>query len=215
MKDFIKLNYYEMLDVPVTANDFEIRQAYKETLSIYSEDSSVTYSLFSEDERKEILNSVELAFSTLIDRKARTDYNKLLLETGKIDEESLVKEENSKLVPIFGARDSGNPGIINRKVKEKMESEPVQNLVVDMLAKERISGNDLREIRESVGIDLRDVHEVTRISVAVLKYLEEDDVANLPRGSYIKNFLKIYAGFLRVDSEKIVEGYLKNINMIP
>jgi DnaJ-class molecular chaperone len=45
MKSLEKLNYYEMLEVPVNASYFEIRQAYKEALSIYNEDSLVTYTL--------------------------------------------------------------------------------------------------------------------------------------------------------------------------
>ena len=106
MKRFEELNYYEMLEVPVNASDFEIRQAYKDTLSIYSEDSTATYSLFSDEERNKILKNIECAFTTLIDRKARIDYDRMLVVSGRIDEYDLIKTDNQKLVSLFGNRGS-------------------------------------------------------------------------------------------------------------
>ena len=54
MKKFEDLSYYEILEIPVGASSYEIREAYKEALSIYNEDSLTTYSLFTDDERDEI-----------------------------------------------------------------------------------------------------------------------------------------------------------------
>ena len=71
MKNFQGLNYYEILEIPLSASSFEIRQAYKEALTIYSEDSLFTYSLFTDEERGEILRNIEEAFLTLVDKKKR------------------------------------------------------------------------------------------------------------------------------------------------
>jgi DnaJ-class molecular chaperone len=215
MKSFKDLNYYEMLEISVNASDFEIRQAYKDTLSIYSEESAVTYSLFSDEERKQILDIIECAFTTLIDRKARVDYDRMLLDSGQIDEEDLVKPDSQKLVSIFGGSGSGGSGIFRRKIEEKAESEDVKAVADDILSREHITGNDLRTLRKAMGIDLQDVYEVTRISVSVLQSMEDDDIENLPSGSYLKNFLKIYAEFLKIDSARIVESYLKNVDASP
>ena len=211
MKNFDELNFYEMLEVPVNATDFEIRQAYKDTLSIYDEDSTVTYSLFSDEERKQILENVECAFTTLIDRKKRMDYDQKLLEAGQINESDLLISDRQKLVPIFGSSNSTASGISSKKIEEKATSEEVREMATDIISKEIISGNDLRTIRRAMGIKLQDVYEATRISVSVLNYLEEDNIEKLPSGSYIKNFVKIYAGFLKLDPGRVAEGYLKNI----
>jgi cytoskeletal protein RodZ len=36
---------------------------------------------------------------------------------------------------------------------------------------------------------------------------------NLPPLIYLKNFLKQYAEILQLDSEKVIEGYTKNIEL--
>ena len=76
---------------------------------------------------------------------------------------------------------------------------------------EIISGEDLKNLRESQGLDLQDIHRITKISPTVLKTIEKDDIPNLPPRIYLKSFLKAYAEILQVDTNRIVQGYLKNI----
>jgi cytoskeletal protein RodZ len=76
---------------------------------------------------------------------------------------------------------------------------------------EIISGEDLKNLRESQGLELQDIHRITKISPTVLKTIEKDDIANLPPRIYLKSFLKAYAEILQVDTNRIVQGYLKNI----
>ncbi len=80
MKKFEELNFYEILNIPLNASYFEIRQAYKKGLSIYDEDSMISYSFFSDDERAEILKKIEEAFLTLVDDKKREDYDRSLVD---------------------------------------------------------------------------------------------------------------------------------------
>jgi len=212
MKSFNELNYYDMLEISVNASDFEIRQAYKDMLSIYNEDSSVTYSLFSDEGRKQILESIEFAFATLIDKDTRIDYDGMLVQSGRINKSDLIKTDSQKLIPIFGNRNSGRPIISNGKIKEKVKNSEVKEITTQIFSKELISGNDIKKLRKMMGIELEEVYEVTRIRASILKSLEEDNIEKLPSGSYIQYLLKLYADFLRIDSRKIIEGYLKNIN---
>ena len=43
MKNFDGLNYYEILKIPANSPSFEIKRAYEDALSIYNENSLVTY----------------------------------------------------------------------------------------------------------------------------------------------------------------------------
>jgi len=93
MKKFEELNFYEVLEVPFSASDFEIRQAYKEALSVYSEDSLVTYSFFTDEERERILKKIEEAFLTLIDDRKRGQYDKFLVDTGRVESDHFNKDQ--------------------------------------------------------------------------------------------------------------------------
>jgi cytoskeleton protein RodZ len=79
-----------------------------------------------------------------------------------------------------------------------------------MFKVEIISGKDLKNLRESQGLDLNDVHRVTKISPTVLKAIENNETSRLPR-IYLRSFLKSYAEMLQVDTDIVVEGYLKNV----
>ena len=75
MKNFEELDYYEILDIPVDASPFEIRRAYKNALEVYGQSSLLTYSLFSKQERMNVLSRIKQAHDTLIDRTKRTEYD--------------------------------------------------------------------------------------------------------------------------------------------
>jgi cytoskeletal protein RodZ len=96
-------------------------------------------------------------------------------------------------------------------VRKKIEERDVEHIASQVLSEERISGRDLKRLREAIGIKQEEVFEITRITVSVLDAIENDQVESLPPLIYLKNFLKQYAEILQVDSEKIVEGYTRHI----
>jgi len=213
MRKFEDLNHYEIFEIPINASTFEIRRAYKEALSIYGPDSAISYSFFTEKESEEILGRIEEAFSTLIDQKKREEYNKTLVHERKIDPSSLTKIDQKAPTPLFSSKSSGRAAIsktINRKMKEKN----LKKTTDQILSKEMITGEDLRGLREAVGVKIEDLFEVTRITVSILEAIENDDFGTLPPTVYLKNFLKAYAELFEVDPKKIIDGYMKNLNRI-
>jgi len=201
MSDFKKMNYYEVLEVPVNASFFEIRHAYKEALSVYGEDSLSTYSLFSEAERDTLLKKIEEAFQTLMDEKKRSDYNNQLVKDGEVDPGDLLRDQNKNSIPIFLARNTLDKNSFFKKVKKKIGESSIQNLSREILETELISGQDLKKLRQAIGIQLEDIFEVARISISILKAIENDDFQNLPSLIYLRNFLKSYAEILHLDPE--------------
>jgi cytoskeletal protein RodZ len=103
-------------------------------------------------------------------------------------------------------------GNLAERVRKKSSEKQVEKLTNEILSKDLISGSDLIQLREAVGVELSEIDVITKISSSVLKSIEEDQFENLPSDIYLKNFLKSYAEVLQIDSQKIVDGYLKNIS---
>ena len=213
MPKFEDLNYYEIFEMPITASTFEIRQAYKEALSIYGDDSPISYSFFPQEESKEILNRIEEAFSTLIDQEKRELYNKMLVREKKIDPSSLTKKREKVPTPLFSSKTPGGAAL-SKTIMKRIKDKDLKKTKETILSKDMISGDDLKQLRQTVGIKIEDLFEVTRITVSILEAIENDNFGTLPVTVYLKNFLKAYAKLFEVDPKKIIDGYLKNLNHI-
>jgi transcriptional regulator with XRE-family HTH domain len=68
-------------------------------------------------------------------------------------------------------------------------------------------GQYLRSARESLGIDLRDAAQQTRISHTYLQALEGEDFSRLPGEVFVRGFLKNYGKFLRLDESEVLKRY--------
>ncbi len=213
MDRFENLNYYELLEIPVNASSFEIRQAYRNALSIYEEDSMISDSFFTDEERNVILRRIEGAFSTLIDKGQRAVYNREMVDTGAIDVSLLEsgKPKSKGPIPLFSLKKTGGQETLSAKVKDRIRRKDFTEVSDGILSKDLISGKDLKKLRKHVGIDIEEIFEMTRISLKVLTAMESDDVASLPQAFYLRNFLKAYAELFKLDSKNVIEGYLKNI----
>jgi len=213
MRTFEDLTYYELFEVPANASGFEIRQAYRNALSIYGDDSTIAYAFFTKEERTKILKRVEEAFSTLINDDKREQYDKILVDKNIIDSSSLTKKRPKVATPIFSAKSSGGKAV-SGKIESAIKGKDLKAIVDDILSTDAVSGKDLQRLRTAVGIRIEDVFEVTRISVATLHAIENDLVEALPPTVYLRNFLKDYAELLHADPERITAGYLKNLDRI-
>ena len=191
-----------------------IRHAYKEALSLYGEDSLSTYSLFSEAERETLLKKIEEAFQTLMDEKKRSEYNNQLVQDGEADPDDLFRDYSKNSIPIFLAHNAVDKNSFFKKVKKKVGESDIQKLSREILETELISGQDLKNLRQAIGIKLEDIFEVARISISILKAIENDDFQNLPSLIYLRNFLKSYAEILHLDPEKVADSYIINISLL-
>ena len=213
MKKYEELNHYEALEIPPGASPFEVSQAYKDALSIYNEDSRITYSFFDDDERDLILKKIEKAFLTLIDPIKRTTYDRKLVRTGEADESILIKKERKKPISLFQSKYPRNKGVHLKKIRKKIAAKDMKKLSNEIFSSDVISGTNLKNLRESVGIDLQEVFEVTRVNIPTLKSIEENEFEKLPPIIYLKNFLKSYSDILQLDSTTIIDGYIKNMTI--
>lgn len=212
MKKFDELNYYEILKIPMTSSYFEIKRAYKDALSLYNDDSIVTYSLFSNEERDIIIEDIENAFSTLTDDQKRAAYDQMLVDSGKVKTLIQSRGKPYSSTPLSSSQEIINEDHLCSKVKEKLLTENVKILSDEILSKEHLSGIDLRKLRKAVGVKLNEIQYITKISSSILKAIEENRFEELPPNIYLKSFLRSYAKIIQINPQKVIDGYLKSIS---
>jgi flagellar biosynthesis protein FlhG len=79
----------------------------------------------------------------------------------------------------------------------------------DITAKTEFSGPLLRQIREAIGIELREIAEKSKIGMAYLQALEGEVFNKLPAPVYVRGFLAEYARALGLDAERVKSTYLE------
>ena len=72
-------------------------------------------------------------------------------------------------------------------------------------------GQQLKEAREKKDLSLDHVAKVTRISIGILKDIEEGHMKHSPGPVFLRGFIRTYGEFLGVDSEQLQE----QLNAIP
>lgn len=91
------------------------------------------------------------------------------------------------------------------------------------MADDAQKGHILKEVRESKGIGLETVHEETKIPMDALKAIEEGYTIRTLSSFYLKGFIKMYAQYLGVDVNEVLEKHtpeklpepIKNISPAP
>src|SRR5215831_3277766 len=68
-------------------------------------------------------------------------------------------------------------------------------------------GESLRREREMRGVSLEEFSTTTKINVRFLQALEAEDFAKVPGGIFTRSFLRAYAGYLGLDTERILAEY--------
>ena len=209
MKTFENENYYQILQIPANARADEIKHAYRNALAIYAAGSVATYSLFSEEQRERLLQAIETAFDTLINEETRTVYNQMLIDTGQVDAADFSRQGQRKLGAYCDARTLSNEKSLRQWVQKKADTAEIRQLIDAILSKEILSGLELKQLREAYGIDIPEIHAVTKISGDSLKRIEANQFEDLPAEIYVKQFLKAYAEVLHIDSGHVIDSYLK------
>lgn len=71
-------------------------------------------------------------------------------------------------------------------------------------------GEHLRRQRESKGLSLKDISEITKIGMNYLKYIEENKFNKIPGEVFVKGFLRSYARAVGINEDEIIEIYDNN-----
>lgn len=184
---------YEVLGVSPQASREQIEKAHRFCQDMYKDGALATYSLLDVGDAQEVRSRIGLAYETLSDPDRRRAYDLSLGYTPVVPQ----------VVPYsLNAAPAASP--------EAVSAAPVVDLTSGPLA-----GAELRRIRESRGIALREVAATTKIGLRFLEYIEEDRFALLPPPVYLRGFLQEYARVLGLEPRRMAEAYMGRLPARP
>ena len=140
---------------------------------------------------------LDLAYTTLMDAAKRKEYDLELFPDG---------------VPMPVAppptRDRAGRRARRRRprIRRRIAARPP---MPELAPRTEFSGPLLRQIREAVGVELREIAERSKIGMAYLQALEGEVFAKLPAPVYVRGFLAEYARALGLDAERVKQTYLE------
>ena len=204
-------NFYELLGIEFDVSPFEISLAYKENYQLYHEDSLVSYSLFSREEREAILARLDEAYATLIDEKKRSRYDQSLSECG-ILKEGMKSQDGRKTVGLIrDSKVSTNNTILT--IRDELKAMVSSNAVIqEILTQNALRGKDLKRIRGELRVSLEIISEMTKVRMIFLRAIEDDEYKKAPSRVFLKSYVKAYAQSIGLDGEFVASRYLNRMN---
>jgi flagellar biosynthesis protein FlhG len=191
-------SHYELLEVPPTASFEDIRRANRRIRDIYGAESIAISGLYDPASLEAVHRRLDLSYTTLMDAAKRKEYDLELFPDG---------------VPMPIAQPLGSLGSGPTLPARAAKVDDSANLAVrppmpEISEKTEYSGPLLRQIREAVGVELREIAERSKIGMAYLQALEAELFAKLPAPVYVRGFLAEYARALGLDVERVKQTYL-------
>ncbi|MBA3391799.1 MAG: helix-turn-helix domain-containing protein [Deltaproteobacteria bacterium] len=190
-------SHYELLEVPPTASFEDIRRANRRIRDIYGAESIAISGLYDPASLEAVHRRLDLAYTSLMDAAKRKEYDMELFPDG-------VPMPVSHPPVVSGDAPSTRPAA---KVDDPATL-AVRPPMPEISPQTEFTGALLRQIREAIGIELREIAEKSKIGMAYLHALEGEVFAKLPAAVYVRGFLSEYARALGLDSERVKQTYL-------
>jgi flagellar biosynthesis protein FlhG len=194
-------SHYELLEVPPTASFEDIRRANRRIREIYGAESIAISGLYDPASLEAVHRRLDLAYTTLMDAAKRKEYDLELFPDGV----------PMPVTPSSGsdARNLGHRTDAPARPPAKVDDQAaVRPPMPELTPITEFTGPLLRQIREAVGVELREIAEKSKIGMAYLHALEGEIFAKLPAAVYVRGFLSEYARALGLDAERVKQTYL-------
>jgi len=191
-------SHYELLEVSPTASFEDIRRANRRIRDIYGAESIAISGLYDPASLEAVHRRLDLAYTTLMDAAKRKDYDLELFPDGV----------PMPVAPPTGPLGSG-PAVPPRGAKaDDSANLAVRPPMPELTPQTEFTGPLLRQIREAIGVELREIAERSKIGMAYLQALEAELFGKLPAPVYVRGFLAEYARALGLDVERVKQTYL-------
>ncbi|MDB4987565.1 MAG: Flagellar synthesis regulator FleN [Myxococcaceae bacterium] len=179
-----KGSHHDLLEIDRGATDEEIRRANRRMRDVYGDEALCCYGLYTRAELTLVRARLDEAFDVLLDPARRRPYELTVFP----DAEAVAPEE----VPDEA---------------RSRELPPAPSISPET----EFDGSLLRAVRESQGLELKQIARRTRINLAYLEALEADDFAALPALVYVRGFVAEIAKCLRLDPIQVAHTYVRRV----
>ena len=196
-------SHYDLLEVPPTASFEDIRRANRRIRDVYGAESIAISGLYDPASLEAVHRRLDLAYTSLMDAAKRKEYDMELFPDG-------VPMPVSH--PASLSADS-SPARTATKVDDAATI-VIRPPMPEVSPQTEFSGPLLRQIREAVGVELREIAERSKIGMAYLNALEGEVFAKLPAAVYVRGFLAEYARALGLDPERVKQTYLRRYRAV-
>ena len=192
-------SHYELLEVPPTASFEDIRRANRRIRDIYGAESIAISGLYDPASLEAVHRRLDLAYTTLMDAAKRKEYDHELFPDGVP-----MPVDVTRPPIVLGDAPAARPAA---KVDDPATL-AVRPPMPEITATTEFTGPLLRQIREAIGVELREIAEKSKVSIAYLNALEGETFAKLPAAVYVRGFLNEYSKALGLDAERVKQTYL-------
>lgn len=182
---------YDVLGVPRTAADDEIRRGVKRQREIFREGSLPLCSVVTPEVLQKVQARIEEAHDTLLDPVRRRAYD---LSTFPDDTPATVPPQKNR-----GSAQAAELAMLQAELAREINAET------------QFSGALLRKVRESQGIEITEIAARTKISVAHLNAIESESMGDLPALVYVQGFVQQVAKFLKLDPTQVAKTYTRRL----
>ncbi len=189
-------SHYDLLEVAPTASFEDIRRANRRIRDIYGAESIAIAGLYDPAGLEAVHRRLDLAYTTLMDAAKRKEYDQELFPDGIP-------------MPLTPGPSAPAGGDLMPRVERPEVPAALRPPMPDLGPRTEFSGAVLRQVREALGIELREVAERSKIGIAYLQSLESDAFGKLPAPVYVRGFLTEYARILGLDAERVKDTYLE------
>ncbi len=200
-----KQNFYEILQISEDATLQEIERAYMEAKETYSPTSAALYSMFSQEEAKDLHKLIESAYTTLKNQDLRRGH-----DTKNIQSKTLNPANPDLSLHINQSN--------HTKAASAQDGFLIKDFNKDTFTEDQIkflndcSGSFLQKIRKYKNISLDEISSFSKISKTSILAVEEEDFENLPSRVFVRGFVIQICQLLGINPIAFTKEYLKSLD---
>lgn len=201
MQTLPRNNYYDVLELSTNAPQHEISTAYERAKTTYSGKNPAIYTIFSEQEARELLTLIEEAYQILGNKNLRLIYDQRLL-SGRANLNDLT------YASIMEASKYNLPETKSEDKTPAFKADPLIEKEIQHC--EHFTGAFLKKVREYKHISVDRMHEITKINTYYVRAIESTDPKGLPAVVFVRGYVMQIAKALGLDEKKVADSYMKH-----